>query len=474
MHHIFYRYLLLILLFPLLGEALPFQEGENRVGLVKIERERPIDQSTFLYVKFALDHFEKEGCSSVILELDTPGGEVFAAQKISTLLKRSKIPVVAYINNWAISAGAMLAYSCPYIVTTKSSSMGAAEPVMMKGQAMESAPEKIRSALRAEFANLAEFYGRNPDIAKAMVDQDILLVKRGEEVLSLSSEEKVREGDEIYSSFGKLLTLDSKALSELKLSDRLTEDLFQEIFGLTLVEYRNWKVDFFSFLSHPFVAALLSMGLMLGLYLEMQMGGFGLPALLALTSLGLMLLSHFAVAATDFLEPIFLLTGLSLILLEIFLVPTYGFLGAVGAILFMIGLFTMGNFPWREVSFSSWNFEGWNLSAFSLIEALGWFSFSLLASLFCMFFFSRILFPKTALFKKIIPDSFLEKPPVGPFPSIGSLGTAFSVLKPQGMVEVDGEIFEAKSIEGFIDKGQTVMIISHESDRVLIRPKRVL
>ena len=80
-----------------------------------------------------MDYYKKNPPLFLILELNTPGGEVFTAQKISDALKeldtQMDIPVVAYINTWAISAGAMIAYSCRYIAIVNDSSMGAAEPV---------------------------------------------------------------------------------------------------------------------------------------------------------------------------------------------------------------------------------------------------------------------------------------------------------------------------------------------------------
>ena len=101
------------------------QNGPNYIGHIYIGgHDTHISQGTYIYVKNALDYYkEKVHPAFIILELDTPGGEVFPAQKISDILKELDtnygIPVVAYINNWAISAGAMLAYSCRYIATVK-------------------------------------------------------------------------------------------------------------------------------------------------------------------------------------------------------------------------------------------------------------------------------------------------------------------------------------------------------------------
>ena len=123
--------------------------GENRIGYISIDdRTSGITQGTWLYVKQALDHYQKEKPIFIILNLNTPGGEVFAAQRIATALKDMDIqfgvPVVAYINNWAISAGAMLAYSSRFIVAGRDASMGAAEPVIASqtGETKEASRKK--------------------------------------------------------------------------------------------------------------------------------------------------------------------------------------------------------------------------------------------------------------------------------------------------------------------------------------------
>src|ERR1700722_18626049 len=111
------------------------QEGPNFIGHIVIDdRTSGISQATWLYVKKALDGYKQSKPIFIILDLNTPGGEVFAAQNISDALKdfdtQNNIPVIAYINNWSISAGAMLAFSCRFIVVAKDGAMGAAEPVI--------------------------------------------------------------------------------------------------------------------------------------------------------------------------------------------------------------------------------------------------------------------------------------------------------------------------------------------------------
>lgn len=65
-------------------------EGPNLIGYIKVdERDKSINQSTWIYVKKALDQYKKTQPIFIILELNTPGGEVLAAQQISDGLNRS-------------------------------------------------------------------------------------------------------------------------------------------------------------------------------------------------------------------------------------------------------------------------------------------------------------------------------------------------------------------------------------------------
>ncbi len=290
-------------------------KGVNKVGLIKIgDRSTSISQSTWLYVKSALDHFKETKPDFLILELNTPGGEVFAAQMISDALKeldtQNQIPVVAYINNWAISAGAMLAYSCRYIVVVSDGSMGAAEPVIASETGeMKEASEKVNSVMRADFANRARFFGRNPYIAEGMVDKDVILVQRHGEIIKLDRENQIKttgqDPDVLIKAKGKLLTLDAVQLMKYGVADLMvqpkqlvhitpeerekgewpaskvllfTAPFFDSIPNAVVDEFKpDWKTQFFMILANPIVSSILFLGMMVGFYIEMSNPGVSLP-----------------------------------------------------------------------------------------------------------------------------------------------------------------------------------------------------
>jgi membrane-bound ClpP family serine protease len=465
-----------------LQEAVSYSEGGNNpVGYLTIGRDHPIDSSTYVYVKLAIDHFKKARVPFIILRLDTPGGEVFAATQIASLLQRTDredhIPVIAYIDNWALSAGAMLAYACRFIATTRSSSMGAAEPVMAgEGGQMESAPEKINSALRAEFANLASYFGRSPQIAEAMVDKDQLLVWRDGQAVRLEREDAVQPADEVITRPGKLLTLNAEQLVAFGVSDfvvqktPLEHPFLARIPAVTLLPYEDWKIHFFSFLSHPLVSSLLAMGLLLGLYMEFSHPGFGLPGILALTCLALILLSSFAVQAASWLEVILLAAGLLLLLVEFLLLPGFGWAGVLGILLTLAGLFALMLPGLGSVEFS-WNLEALNIAALDLLRRAAWLSGTLLLSLIAMAVLARRYSLRPRLLRRIVLTE--EQEGAGPvqedLPAVGAAGEAFSTLRPAGKIMVAGTLYDALADGSFIEKGERITVVRIEGSKIVVR-----
>lgn len=484
--------------------------GSNYIGYLRMPRDRPIDQSTYLQVKFALEEYRKRNVCFVILRLNTPGGEVFPAMKIAELLQemdaRYHIPVVAVINNWALSAGAMLAYSCRFIATSNTGLMGAAEPVITGSEGkMETASEKIISALRAEFGSLAKFYGRNPLIAEAMVDKEIILVKRNGEIIELQNESDIRsEGanaDELITPRGKLLTLDAEQLVQFGVADFMlpiaatldvtklelevgewpgaqsqlfTYPFFAKIPYPTLIYYQNWKIDFFAFLTHPIVASLLMMGLIIGFYMEMSSPGFGLPGIIAVICLGLILLSNFAVEAINWLEIVLIAGGVLLLLAEIFVLPGFGVIGVAGIAMILFGLFT-SLVPHFEALHFSWNLNQWNLPTFEFFDRLAYQIGALVLSLLVIALLARFVTPRLLNKSKMILHGDQEGSVAGPepktLPPVGTEAEAFTSLRPGGKIRIEHQLYDALTEGNYIERGEKVIVSKIQGSAIIVAKK---
>lgn len=485
--------------------------GPNRIGHIAVtDRSSAISQATFLYVKKALDYYREQDHKPIfiILELNTPGGEVFAAQQISDALKNMDtldgIPVVAFINNWAISAGAMLAYSCRFITVTKDAAMGAAEPIIATqvGETMQ-ASEKVNSAIRTDFSNRAAFFDRNPYIAEAMVDKDVILVQREGKIIKVDTEAQILSTDKIISPKGKLLTLTAEKMIEYGVADLLfppvkitpitpeekssgkwtanKEPLFQyRYFGkipdATIDAYKmDWRTQFFVFLASPVVASLLMLGLMMGFYMEMSTPGFGLPGTIALVCLFLIILSSLSLEIANWLEVIFLFTGIAIILVELFVLPTFGLLGFIGILMAIGGLFAMMLPGIGAIDFD-FDTKTINAAGQAFFERLAWLSATTVIAFLLMMILGRYVTPSLAAWSRLVltgneqdaAEGYIAGDDPRKLPQIGSKGEVFSTLRPAGKVLINDKIYDALTAGSFIEKGTPIVVTNLDGSVIIV------
>jgi membrane-bound ClpP family serine protease len=89
-----------------------------------------IDSVTSYSVSRRLAQAAEAGADAIVLEIDSPGGELGAVLDITGAIKKSPIPItVAWINPQAYSGGAIIALACQEIVTSSGAQMGDAFPI---------------------------------------------------------------------------------------------------------------------------------------------------------------------------------------------------------------------------------------------------------------------------------------------------------------------------------------------------------
>jgi len=134
-----------------------------------------IDDGILVLVNRAIA--EARGAEAIIFVIDTPGGRLDSAIEITKSIMGAPCKTIAYIEGTgAISAGALISYSCDEITIAPGSNIGASQVVYFTGEGMTPAGEKETSFLRSKFAALGEEKGHNPAIGMAMVDKDIELM----------------------------------------------------------------------------------------------------------------------------------------------------------------------------------------------------------------------------------------------------------------------------------------------------------
>ena len=159
-----------------------------------ISIEGTIDLGLAPFLARTIRQAEEAGAAAVLLEINTFGGRVDAAVAMRDALLNSRVRTIAFVNQRAISAGALIALACNTLVMTQGGTIGAATPVLSGGGETQPTDEKSVSYLRSEFRATAESRNRQPEFAEAMVDADVEI----EGVIAK----------------GKLLTLTADALRE--------------------------------------------------------------------------------------------------------------------------------------------------------------------------------------------------------------------------------------------------------------------
>lgn len=273
------------------------------------------------FVERSLREAAEAGASAAILDIDTPGGRVDAAERIADAIHDSEVPVYAFVNRRALSAGALIALATRGIHMRPGSTLGAATPVTGEGQ---KASEKVVSAMRSEFRSLAEARGLDPRVAEAMVDEDVEIpgvVERGK-LLTLSTADARRLG---YAA-------------EVADWDALLAQLGRG--GAEVIESRvNWAERVVRFLTHPLVSPfLLSLGF-LGLLIEIKTPAFGLAGLAGASSLALFFGSHLLVGLAGWEVLILLAVGGILLLVEVLVLPGFGVAGVLGSLAIGVAVF---------------------------------------------------------------------------------------------------------------------------------------
>ena len=148
-------------------------------SIYKFAIHEEINSKTWIYTKEALKEANELKPELIILHLNTYGGEVVYADSIRTAILRCETPIVAYIDNNAASAGALISIACDRIYMRTGSQIGAA--TVVSGVDGSKMPDKYQSYMRATMRATAESHGkdslgrwhRDPLIAEAMVDESV-------------------------------------------------------------------------------------------------------------------------------------------------------------------------------------------------------------------------------------------------------------------------------------------------------------
>ena len=400
----------------------------------------------------AFKQAEEAKADYVIIHMNTFGGALDAADNIRTKILECKKPVFVFIDKNAASAGALISIACDSIYMAPGASIGAATVVDQQGTPL---PEKYQSYMRSILRSTAEVNHRDPKIAEAMNDPRIKIegVNDSGKVLSFTPSEAVKNN---YCE-GEVTSIEQA----LKLAG---------IKDYKLIEYKRTMVEeFIDWLLNPAVSGVLIMIIIGGIYFELQSPGIGLPLFAAIGAAILYFAPHYLEGLAQHWEILLFIVGIILLLIEIFAIPGFGVIGITGIICIVLGLSLslVGAIP----DGSTINLPDGK----QFTNALGVVMVSLIISLVLSVYLGT-KFLKSKMFSKHIlhttqqsSNGYVSSMPLKEMNSlIGQIGIANTVLRPSGKVEIGGEIYDAVATIGFIEKGESIKVIKHESSQLFV------
>jgi len=423
----------------------------------RIPIEGTIDLGLPPFIQRTLEDAESNNATLVIFDINTFGGRVDAATQIKDAILGADITTIAYINRRAISAGALISLSCEKIFMTGGGLIGAATAVDMSGK---KGSEKVISFMREEMASTAERRGRSKDIARGMVDEELNfthLVIDGDSILVNDIEGR---------KDGKLISLTTDQAIKYGIADGTAEtiDALLDSLGYSSAQIiestENWSENVVRFLTNPVVASLLTTFGFLGILFELQSPGWGIPGFVGLTCLILSLSVSYIAQLATMSDMIFILTGLSLMLLEMLVIPGFGIvgLGGIGFMLYGLYLLLLPEVPVGEEVLS---------------QAMDGFLIGILGAILGLVLLGKLMI-RSKFWEQLTSPSSQKKDQgfsntQGWEGLEGKSGTADTDLHPSGWVKIDGQRIFVVSEGDFIEKGKEVTILSVDGNRVLVR-----
>lgn len=417
-------------------------------SIFKTDLKEDVGPNSWRIIKKSYDQALVEKSDYFLIEMNTFGGAVNFADSIRTLLLNSPIKTVVYINNNAASAGTLISLASDHIFMQSGSSLGAASVVNPQGEIM---PEKYQSYMRGLMRATAEAKGRDPKIAEAFVDPSISIpeIKQDGQILTFTAAEAAK---------AKIINAEVKSMNEV----------YQQlnVQPSNVKSYKKTWVDHvIGFLVNPIVHGLLIMGIIGGIYFELQTPGIGFAIVLATVCAVLFFAPLYLQGLADNWEIAIFVIGVVLLALEVFVIPGFGVAGILGIIFVLCGL----SFSMLANDFFDFKISKPGVLMNSFLIVIG----SMVLSVVLLVIFGRNILHSPAFKRLVLADE--QRADSGYTSSvpkvnmINKTGVARTVLRPSGKIEVDGVWYDAVALDSYIDMGEQIIVEKHENYNLFVR-----
>lgn len=433
---------LVVMVFPSIAFAQSKQSVDKYGPAVyHIPLKGDVEPAMAQFLKRALTEAEEAHAEHIIITLNTYGGRTDSAAEIGEMLRSTKIPITAFIEGKAVSAGTYIALNADTIVMQEGSTMGSAAVVDGSGKLIDN-PKTI-SFWVDQMSEAAKLNGRDPNVAIAMVDPRIEVdlsetlgkVVAVGDVLAISASDALRIGYSEHTASNL-----EEVVVWLGLNDRDLIDV-----SMSFAEQLS------RFILHPAVSVLLLIIGFAGIGIELFVPGFGLPGIIGVLAMGLYFFGSYLGGLAGMESAILFIVGILLIILELF-VPAFGILGILGGGAVITGIILAA--------------PDWQSGLTAIVIAL------VIATIIIIIFSrtkkGRTVWSKFVLREKLTTEEgFISADSKSSL--VGERGVTATPLRPAGSVLINNQRVDVVTEGGFIEINRPVEVVKAEGTWVVVR-----
>ncbi len=328
--------LLLILLPALLSAVQGVRAQSNQPLVVVLNANNEVDPAMQDYIQRGIETAESNGAQALVIQLETPGGDIQSLTNIIEAIRASTVPVVVYVTpNGAMagSAGALITMAAHLAAMAPEAAIGASSPVGPNGQDLSTTEKaKVSQIMKATIRPLVEPRGAvATQLAQDMIDNA--------KAVSASEALQAHLIDFVSLNLNDLLKqLDGRTV---KLADG-PRTLHTASATTQFIDISPMEQLLRILVQANIAFILLSVGI-LALQLELTHPGAWVPGFVGVVCIAL------AIYAMGFLSVnwfglVFIVTSFILFILDI-KAPTHGALTAAGVASFIVGGLLLFNSP---------------------------------------------------------------------------------------------------------------------------------
>lgn len=366
---------------------------------------------------------------TAIIRINTYGGAIISAEEIRNSIMGTDAKTISVVDNKAESAGVLITISSDKVYMVEGATIGSAEPIPNT--------EKTLSYWRSILSDTAERKNRDAQIIMSMADSDI-------------------EIDGIIEK-GKLLNLNANKSKELGITDEVVKNFDDVLKNENISEYEVAEMDFadkfLDFISSQSISSLLLIVGMAAMVIELFIPGFGIGGIISIIAFGLFFTGNFVAGNSSWYSVAIFILGLILVGIEI-MMPGFGIAGIGGIISIVTGLlFAMGDLGVAVKSLAT------------AIIITGIIIVVMVKNGHKLPLFNKLTLKNTLSSDKgfvSVDNANLQ---------IGDVCITVSVMKPIGDIRFNEEIYEAISLDGYIEKGTEVEVCKIEKSKNYVRRK---